>query len=310
MMRSFLKTIFFLLFSISVFFVIERLCHKVTKGFSILNITDPHPFDPRWEVEKPRGDEMAIIKAALNQPYKILHAGGQSYAFESSDGKYILKITKYEHMRIPLWAKLLPLPPSLNKIRTRSIDKKKRIFNETFNSYILANKNLGSLSGILYLHLNKTSDLNLKTPIIDFIGNRHILDLDKYEFVLQVKGVTTFKYLDDLLKNREEKKAKEAIKKLLEFTANRIRMGLEDHDFILYKNFGFYKEDPLQIDIGSLRENKTFLNDNMLKLKMSEVKEQLETWAKKSYPQLAPDISIMTSLVIEETLSPLLNRDK
>jgi hypothetical protein len=309
-MRSFLKKTFLILFSISLFFIVERLCHKATQGFSILNITDPHPFDPRWEVETPTESEMAVIKAALQQPYKIIHAGGQSYAFESSDGKYVLKITKHQRMRIPLWAKLLPsLPSILEKKKTISKEKKKRVFDQTFNSYILAKKSLGASSGILYMHLNKTNNLHIQTAIIDFIGNRYSLNLDNYEFILQVKGVTTFKYLDNLLNNKEEEKAKEAVRKILQFTANRIQMGIEDHDFILFKNFGFYEEEPLQIDIGSLRENPTFLSKNMLRIKIFEVKDQLEAWAKESHPGLLADIDAITTSVIDESPQTALNKD-
>ena len=272
------------------FIAVERTCHKITQGFSILNIQDSNPFDPRWEVAS--NCDLESVRKILSQPYRIIHAGGQNYAFTSEDGNYVLKITKHKNMRVPIWARVIPsLPAPLEAMRERSMAKKKRVFEATFTSYVLAKKLLEPFCGIVYMHLNKSDNLKAETTLIDFIGNRYVVNLDEHEFILQVRGVTTFKYLDGLIEKGQTEKVKEAIAKLLHYASHRIRLGLEDHDFILRKNFGFYNDEPLQIDIGSLRENPTFRNHNMFVLKMNELKDQLIHWAENSHPELVDEIS-------------------
>lgn len=282
--------------AIVLFLVVERLCHKVTQGFSLLNITDPHPFDERWEIaKKPSEEELKEIKTALNQPYKIVNAGGQNYAFASKDNKYILKITKHQNMRVPIWARSVPLPHFLEKRRVKTKIKKKHIFDQTFKSYMIAEKHLAPYSGIVYLHLNKTGHLHTTVPITDFIGNTYLLNIDDYEFILQKKGTLTFDYLDTLIKTGQMQNAKEALQALLYYTAYRINLGLEDHDSALYKNFGFYEGTPFQIDIGSLRFNETLKNPGMFAVKLEEVAGQLREWAEKSHPELFSYIQEISS---------------
>lgn len=281
----------------------ERFCHSQTGGFTLLNITDPRPNNPRWEVRKPEVKELLRIKKILNQEFTLMFPGGQNYAFLSQDDQYVLKITKHKRMRVPLWAQKLPLPPALEKRREKTKQKKQQLFESTFDSYIIANQYLHEFCGIEYLHLNKTDYLKQKLILVDWLGVKHKIDLDQYEFILQKRCILTHAYIDQLILDHKEQQAKEAILKLVRYVAYRISLGIEDHDICYGTNFGFYQGEPFQLDIGSLRFNPSYLTFDVFKTKIKQSTNNLRQWLSSKHPALVSYLDELTESIIEERKS-------
>jgi len=286
-MKKFIKyTLFLAIFALSLF-GLERLIHQATGGFTIVNITDPHPFDPRWEVDKPAPQDFAQIKRLLDQPYRYLSPGGQSYAFVSEDDQYVLKITKYKHMRIAPVLNMLPTPGFLKEYKKKKLAKKKLLFDRTFQSYIISYKYLKDHTGLVYMHLNKTPGLiNQTLSIIDNIGIEHKLDIDDMVFILQKRAILTYPYIDQLVLDNNMDKAKLSIRNLLLYLYNRCKLGLEDHDLCFGTNLGFLYDKPFQIDIGSMRFNPSFTTDLVAKNKLRESSIELKEWLQNNHPSL------------------------
>ena len=119
------------------FFGIERLCHKATDGFALVNVYAPPGDNGKWHrTDSPDSN-------LLDQTYHYFDSGSQSYVFVSEDGKTILKLFKFQHMRTPPWLDFLPSKGKLGEKR----GKKRKTLEKTFNSYSLAYDQLKEETG-------------------------------------------------------------------------------------------------------------------------------------------------------------------
>ncbi len=109
-------------------------------------------------------------------------------------------------------------------------------------------------TGLLYLHLNKTSDLKRKLVIRDKLNIAHELDLDQMEFLVQRKATLVYPHIETLIQKGELTAAKMAITNLVSLLHDRYKKGIFDKDPDLNTNFGFIGTCALQIDIGRFRE--------------------------------------------------------
>ncbi|MBI5274255.1 MAG: hypothetical protein HY860_04290 [Chlamydiales bacterium] len=299
-MKKYIRRILELAIFCLVFWRVDRFCHSITQGFTLLNIQDPHPYDVRWEVPKPCDKDLKQIKHLLDQPYTLMKTGGQNYAFLSKDSQYVLKVTKHKRMRIPIWMSPLPLPAKLDEKREVKIAKKKRTFDSTFNSYMIASEYFKEFNGIVYLHLNKTDYLHQTLTLVDKIGIAHPVNVDDYEFILQKRGILTYPYIDQLMIDNNVEKAQDAIKQVLRFFAYRISLNIEDHDISFGSNFGFLNDRPFQLDLGSLRFNESFANFDFFEYKLHESCSELKEWLERNHPMLVPTYEKTIAELIQE----------
>lgn len=276
----------------------ERFVHRITEGFTLLNIWDSYPFDPNWEPSYYQDWEK--IRPATEQKYRFLRSGGQNYAFISEDGNYVLKVTKYKRMRIPIWIEPIPLFSPLLELKEKKMAKKRKVLDLTFNSYLIAFESLTDFSGISYLHLNKTSHLNQKLTLVDLLGIEHSINLDDHAFILQKRGKLTFEYFDDLMYQGDIKKSEEMLRKIVRYVAHRISLCIEDHDICFGTNFGVLDDKPFQLDLGSLRYNPTFASEAGFTYKLSESLEDLVKWLKRTHPSLMPILQDEVELLSKE----------
>ena len=82
------------------------------QGFRLYKIESHLPYDPRWDVTF-SPEDLTQAKEALNQPYAYLGHGFQCYAFQSQDGKYVLKFFRHQRLRLPEIVLSLPGSASL-----------------------------------------------------------------------------------------------------------------------------------------------------------------------------------------------------
>ncbi|NGX26325.1 MAG: hypothetical protein K940chlam6_00241 [Chlamydiae bacterium] len=105
------------------FIAVERFCHKQTQGFQLQKIQADLPHNSDWETLLPGDHTSQRLQTILSQPYSFLNSGGESYAFVSKDGKYVLKFFKLHHMRPKSFAdKFLPYPcePNTKKVESKN----------------------------------------------------------------------------------------------------------------------------------------------------------------------------------------------
>ncbi len=271
-MKRLVKIFLFLL----LFWGVERLCHRATDGFALVNVYAPPGDNSDWK----RSD--SPDPTLLTQTYHYLNCGSQSYVFVSEDGKTVLKLFKFQHMRTPPWLDPLPSVGKLGEKRA----KKREILEKTFNSYSIAYDYLREETGLLYLHLAKTDHLNQKLTITDKIGKHHTLDLDTVPFILQKRGTLAYDAITCWMTKGEIKKAEEGIRNLLKLATYRCQVGIFDKDPDFSTNFGFIGDTPFQIDFGRLSLSEEEKRPEVYRLEMVRITRDFEAWIAENHPDL------------------------
>jgi hypothetical protein len=263
------------------FVLLERFCHQQTEGFRPSKIFSEFSFDPRWEVAAPPSEQ---ITALLKQPFTFLGSGGQCYAFVSQDGTAVLKFFKAHHIRCVPWLEKLPLPRFLEDFRGAWVQQRSKRHEQIFGSCKLAYEDFKKETGLLYLHLNKTHNLNQKLTLIDKIGIAHTIELDAVEFALQKRAELAFPTLNRLMQNGERESAQRCLNSLLDLMIARSKRGIADKDPIIKKNFGYIGTEAIEIDIGSFSKNDFLKKPYAYKRELFYETLKLKSWIKQHHP--------------------------
>lgn len=271
------------------FIGISYLCDRETQGFSLYRIQADLPYEPNWEVSPLPAEEEKLFLSSLDQPFYFLGAGLQSYAFGSADGKLVLKLFRHHRMRPESWIYHIPLLFHFSDHYRRWVNKRRGKLSRTFTSCVIAFEKLKEETGILYLHLNRSSHLGKTVCIHDNLGIAHSISLDSLSFAVQKRASPFYPHLEELIKRGELEKTKKALSSLLDIIASRCGKQIEDHDAYIYCNFGFIDEKAIEIDLGSfvlpgspgkMRKEKAV---ELLELQF----DCLETWLEEKEPSLA-----------------------
>ena len=132
-------------------------------------ITSTFPYNPDWAIQEPTGKEMHRLKMLLRQKFKFLGAGAQSYAFESEDGKYVIKFFAMKHQ----------IPRISDFRHPEKVEARRQHLLSSYRAHKLAYENLREDTGLVYIHLNKGTNLQTQLTVVDRLGRSHLIDLDK-----------------------------------------------------------------------------------------------------------------------------------
>ncbi len=230
--------------------------HAVKDGFNINRViplaVQKSAFNPQENgleaIALPDADERVV--PALQQTYSYLGRGHQCYAFGSTDGRYVLKLPRYDRYELSFFLRSFPFPffsEYKEKIRT---DLRFR-FQFIHNSFAIAFNELKGDTGLVYLHLCPTEDLSGTLKIIDRIGNTYSLDPNKTPFILQEKKPIMMAIFVERLEQGDRKGAEEILDSFLELLARRSKKEIYNKDPSFLRNFGYEEGKGYQIDIGS-----------------------------------------------------------
>ena len=224
--------------------------------------------------------------------------------FISEDGQYIVKFSKFHHLRIPSLINYLPLPTSLDQYRTKKIQKKDFILRRTLRSYVIAYRFLKQETGMLYYHLQKTSDFNQTLTFFDKLGYKYTINLDDYAFVIQKKGMATRHMINALMQEGKVKEAQEKLDQLLRLAIVRCQKGLGDRDFKFKSNLGFIDGLAAQIDLGSLSLDEDAKEPTFYKAEIKRAGGVLRAWLIKEHPILVKEFDASLEEICTST-SPI-----
>jgi len=208
--------------------------------FSEDKISSSLPVHPQWTIPVPA--ESMQIKEILGSRFKFLGEGAQAFAFESQDGKYVLKFFKMRRFS----------PSTADYLCPHVVRRRLKNLRWVFNGYKIAYENFRQDTGLVFIHLAKTDYLKQQAIVIDDKGQEHQIDLDKTEFVLQEKAELLFDRLAKLHKAGDREDVQKSIAAVLELVKRRIDKGYADRDKGVSNNFGFVGERAIQLDIGRL----------------------------------------------------------
>jgi hypothetical protein len=278
--------LFFLFGLIALSYGLGRLYFHLTGGFSLSNISSDFSYHPNWKIRSLAKDEQEEVDRALNQSYYYLGKGCQSYVFLSEDHQYVIKFFKYQRFRLQPWLAYFPPLPAIVKYREEKIEKKRVKLEGFIQSWKIAFEDLKEETGLLFVHLNKTRDLNKELVIFDKIGQRHRLNLDDMEFCIQRKAEMLCSVLLKFKENNDLKEGQYLITRLLNLILSEYHRGLADNDHALMQNTGVVEGKPVHIDVGQFVKNKQIKDSSVYNQELFTKTYKFKIWLKEQYPEL------------------------
>jgi hypothetical protein len=261
-------------------------CESQTRGFRLYQILSNLPDDPRWEAPPLSQEKQKQIDSLLSQPFKFLGSGGWCIAFLGEDQKTVLKFYKHNHLHpSKIWKEF-----SFDKLRLSCTRLPQGVpyFQEfNFKSCTFLYKEARERTGLLYIHLNKTKGLHKPVTLIDNIGIRHTVDLDKTEFVIQKRADLLLPHLDRLAKQNKIQEAKRCIDDMLDCLLTLYKLGARDYDHSLSSNFGYTDEGAVTFDLSSFAPDASLKKPGEYRKELIVKSRSLSRFLEKNHKDLS-----------------------
>ena len=286
------KKLIWLTLLILVTFFSVRIYYRLTDDFNVANMTYEIPFNPEWEASQLTPAEQAELKGVLHQPFSYVGKGSQSYVFVSQDNKYVIKFFKFKHLKPKWWVDALPSLPYLDEYRQWQAARKKRLLNSVFSGYKLAYDVHKEEAGLVFLHLNKTSDLNVKVTLIDKIGRKHILNLDPIVFIIQRNAKTTREVLAEALEKGDMPLVKRGVAQIFDLYRKEYSKGIYDRDHGVLHNTGFVGDNPIHLDVGKLSKDSNMQRPEVFRGDLEKIVVKYDTWLEREYPEAHTELMV------------------
>ncbi len=287
------------------FYGLGRLYFRLTAGFTIANITSDFTFQPQWQVRPLQAEEQVELESALNQTYYYLGKGCQSYVFGSQDEKYVVKFFKYQRYRLQPWLAYFPPLPAIVKYREQKRDKKWKKLDGFVQSWKVAFENLKEETGLVFVHLNKTTDLQRQLTIYDKIGQPHLVELDQMEFCVQRRA----QLLCDALLAYQAKGnlvgAQQLIRQLLNMILSEYARGFADNDHALMQNTGVVQGKPVHIDVGQFVYDEAVKQPAVFHQELFTKTYKFKLWLLENYPEVGDYLELELRQIIGPTYSTM-----
>ncbi len=212
-------------------------------GFRADKVIYRKPYNP--EFEKLQCESVDDI---LGQEFKYLGKGRQVYVFESADKNYVIKLIRCHKYQRPYWTYFFE---NNRKVQKALSDQRCR-YNRAMSSYQIAADELKHDTEVVFVHLNKTSNLDKKLIVKDRLHRKIAVDLDSTAFIVQ-KKINSFEELFyKCLKENEQDKAIKMIESFIDRVAERTARGIYNRDpKNSVRNAGIINDKYVDIDIGS-----------------------------------------------------------
>ena len=273
----------FVLFAISLFLGIDRVCHHRSSHFSLGKIRTSNLFSPEWGTPTLSDQEMQALRQILNQKFVLYSKGSRSHVCMSEDGRYILKFLKYQHLNRKSW--LTQLACSFNPFYQKFLFKQRKC-HTLLNAWKAAFTQLKEEAGLIYMHTNNAQPLNQKIVILDKEVQEHRIDLDKTLFCVQKHANLTYLRIAELMQSGDVEKAKGIISSIFSLIDRLGQKGVIDDEFCSNFNFGLLGDEVIQVDIGKLHVDPICGQDSVYKQKIAPMTKPLKNWLEHNYPEL------------------------
>lgn len=211
------------------------------------------------------GLKVSEVRSILDQPFSYLDKGRQFYAFESADGKYVLKFIKCQRFNEFDF-------PFIKEMRKVRVKEKQQRLKALFQSCQLSLDPLSDLTGVLFTHLVNKPEVEKKVTLIDRVGFQHVINIDEAPFVLQYRAQKVIPTFEN-----EIGKEYERIDQIIHLFVNRAKRFVIDTDggIFVRDNIGFLGERAVFIDIGTFIKSE----QSMTRKQLTEDFEKLQPFA-------------------------------
>ena len=281
--------LFAALFTLGAYLTYEygtRKAMNATDEFFLAKIQSTLTFNPEYNLEPLPEKDQQELACALTQNYTYLGHGGQCFAFVSEDNRYVLKFLNHSKRRLSFYSSWPLLPTSLQKRINKKTERKKEKQQRDFTSYLIAIRDLQEQTGMIFVHLNKTTSLHKTIVITDKKGEHFTIHLDHYEFLLQKKADNIYNKIRFFMDNSQQAKAESLIDSLITSLIARSKKSIIDDDAILHKNFGCIDDKCLFIDVGRFRKDPRIADPTMYIEDIYRITTPFTRWLKQNYSEL------------------------
>ncbi len=266
---------------------LDRYFFKHNKSFCVRFIYSTLPYNPDWEIPPLTKQERESFKTIFSQKFHYLGKGNSSFAFASEDGNYVIKVMRFPSTLRPFsW-----LSHPFSRFKSYRIKNAKNSYKKlhtSFHSFKLAYNELREETGLLYLHLNQSHDLEQTVSLVDRLGYTYEIPLDQLSFLLQKRASLIYPTLDRLKASGDYETARKTIKNILSLISSTAQKGIIDFDPILRKNYGLLEDRAIFIDLGSLSRDESLKEPSRMKAHVCEMTGSLKTRLENLYPEFLP----------------------
>ena len=267
---------------------LRLIYYVVSDGFALYKIENTFPVTEAWQISAPNEAELARIHDICKQPFHYLGKGSQVYAFESADGKYVLKLFKCYHLTPVQWLARLPLPGELAHARDEAVERRQKKIDESLASYKIAADSLRDECGLIYMQILPSSQFHLPVQLIDKLGRDLSIDLAQFGFILQYKAELIFPKLASWLAAGDQASARSALESIVALIVKRSKKGIQDQDPDLHKNAGLIGTSAIFIDLGSFHRNLQVCHEEVYRRDLVKISRRLRDWLQRAHPELVP----------------------
>jgi hypothetical protein len=161
---------------------LDRHFFKQNQSFSIRNIYSILPYEANWNFEQNSLLSAEELSSILDQPFTYLGKGHQSYIFESANGRYVLKFYRFpSHLRPFPWLNH-PVGYHFDEKRIGIAQYNEKKLQDTLESYQLAFSHFHEESGLLMIHLAKTTNFTKHVILVDSLKQSYLVPLQETSF--------------------------------------------------------------------------------------------------------------------------------
>lgn len=270
-LKDYSQVIIVLIFASFALWGAGRLYFMLTDGFMESNV--------RYNLDLPLIEGKRVTE--LDQPYHYLAKGCQAYVFLSEDGQSVLKLFKFKRFHEPLFLNYFDWIPAVDRYLVAKRKQKHEALTFALQAWHVAYDKLPKESGLLYVHVNPTTNLQQKIVFYDKIGLKHVFEADNTVFMLQHRAEMMVPWIDQKMTAGDIVSVQAFLRDLIFMLQGEYLKGVNDADLALMQNTGVYEGHPFHIDVGQFYLDETNWQEELF-LKTYELRD----WLKTHYPPL------------------------
>ncbi|MBS0648057.1 MAG: hypothetical protein JSS10_02390 [Verrucomicrobia bacterium] len=260
---------------------VDRLNLKAAHGFCLHAVDVPLTPNLSWQTLEPFPTKI------LEQTFTYLDKGAQNFVFESEDQNYVLKFYRFPSRLRQFSFVSHPFSFLVPSKTAEAKSYSERRVQFSYNSYFLASRYLKQETGVIYVHLNPTPDLDPKVRLKDRAGHFYELPLANIGFVLQKKGQPFLPLLKSRIQHQQIHLAEQMIDSLIHLIVSRCSRGITDLDNMANDNYGWAEDHAVHLDIGRFVPHEEMKKISVYRQEVIRVTSPLARYLKKNSPELS-----------------------
>ncbi len=214
-----------------------------SQHFNYSKIHTRQGYNHRWDFGPLSNQQQEVIKSLTQSPLKPLHSGQYYYIFSSADNKYVVKFIKQRNIDPKHIISFFPLPKELEALKRDFLNSMKNNRGSIFNSFQISYERIPDLTGVVYLHLNRTKSIN-KSVELQVTQNKKIqIKLDDTEFIVQKKAQPIT--LNDL---KVLPNVYTLLSEVVKMHGDKLKKGVKDGCTLKIKNLGIIDGKIVQLN--------------------------------------------------------------